>query len=112
MTDPRTPEILRLLDGIEQALRDLGVWSAQPPDAHAFASTMPFFADRMPFEQWLQWVLVARFRALLEGNLPLPANCQIAPMAEQSLTHITQDLSELMALLNALDAQFPDTPSH
>ena len=97
-----------MLDDIEEELRLLGSWSGQPPDQHAFTSSMPFFADRMRFEEWLQWVLVARFRALLDGGLALPERCQIAPMAEEALKHADQDLNRLLALLHELDALFSD----
>lgn len=97
-----------MLDDIESELRRLGSWSGQPPDEHAFASTMPFFADRMRFEEWLQWVLVARFRALIDGALPLPERCQIAPMAEEALQLADQDLSRLLTLLHELDSLFDD----
>ena len=108
MTDPRTSTLSALLDDIEQELRHLGSWSGQPPPPSAFASSMPFFADRMEFDAWLQWVLLARFRALIEGSLPLPERCQIAPMAEESLKHIEQDTRALIALLHQLDAMFAD----
>ena len=108
MTDPRTSSLAALLDDIERELRHLGSWSGQPPPQSAFASTMPFFADQMEFDTWLQWVLVARFRALIEGALPLPERCQIAPMAEESLKHIEQDTRSLIELLHQLDAMFAD----
>ncbi len=95
-----------MLDDIEQELRLLGSWSGHPPDQQAFTSSVPFFADRMRFEEWLQWVLVARLRALLDGGLPLPTRCQIAPMAEETLLIPDQDLSRLLALLHELDALF------
>ncbi|MFN3713807.1 MAG: YqcC family protein [Alcanivoracaceae bacterium] len=106
MTDPRRDLLLQLLSEIEAELRELGVWSTQAPAQQAFMSTTPFFADRMAFEQWLQWVMVARFRALIEGDLPLPETCQIAPMAEQALSHLPHDVSQLISLLASFDAQF------
>jgi uncharacterized protein YqcC (DUF446 family) len=106
MIDPRRDRLVQLLNEIEQELRALEAWSSQPPAQHAFKSSAPFFADRMPFEQWLQWVMVARFRALIEGELQLPENCQIAPMAEESLSHLSGDVSTLIRLLTAFDAQF------
>jgi uncharacterized protein YqcC (DUF446 family) len=108
MSDPRTLALTRMLDDIEAELRSLGSWSGQPPDEQAFASSMPFFADQMRFEEWLQWVLVARFRALLDGDLPLPERCQIAPMAEEALLLPGQDVSRVLALLHQLDALFSD----
>ena len=108
MADPRSLALTRMLDDIEAELRLIGYWSGQPPDEHAFASSMPFFADRMRFEEWLQWVLVARFRALIDSALPLPERCQIAPMAEEALKLADQDISRLLALLHELDALFGD----
>ena len=108
MADPRSLALARMLDDIESELRLIGYWSGQPPDEHAFASSVPFFADRMRFEEWLQWVLVARFRALIDGALPLPERCQIAPMAEEALKLADQDISRLLALLHELDALFGD----
>jgi uncharacterized protein YqcC (DUF446 family) len=106
MADPRCQPLLQVLDDIEAELRRIGVWSGQPPAHSAFASSVPFFADSMRFEQWLQWVLLARLRALIEGDLPLPERCQVVPMAEESLHHLEQDLSRLFALLQALDNLF------
>ena len=108
MADPRYPTLLQTLDEIEAELRLIGVWSGQPPAHSAFASSVPFFADSMRFEQWLQWVLLARLRALIEGDLPLPERCQVAPMAEESLHHLEQDLSRLLTLLQDLDNLFTD----
>jgi uncharacterized protein YqcC (DUF446 family) len=51
-------------------------------------------------------VLLPRFRALIEGDLPLPQRCQIAPMGEQALLHVEQDISSLVALLHKLDDLF------
>ena len=81
MTNPDSELLYTLLTDIEQELKALALWNAQPPPAHAFDSTAPFFADRMDFDQWLQWVFLARFRALLDGAHPLPDKCDIAPMA-------------------------------
>ncbi|MDF1628204.1 MAG: YqcC family protein [Alcanivoracaceae bacterium] len=108
MTDPRAHALSALLDDIEIELRNLEVWSGQPPPPAAFASTVPFFADQMNFEEWLQWVLLPRFRALIEGALPLPERCQVAPMAEESLKHIEQDTQAIIDLLHQLDAVFTD----
>lgn len=102
--------LLDALSQIEAELRRLGVWSGQPPPDDAFASEMPFCADTMAFEVWLQWVLVARFRALAEGNHGLPERCQITPMAEESLRHADFDTQRLLQLLAALDRLFEPSP--
>lgn len=100
------PALPLLLDQIETELRQLGCWSSQPPAASAFASQVPFCSDKMRFDQWLQWLFLPRFRALIEGGLPLPERCHITPMAEQALFHLEQDISSLLAVLNELDGLF------
>lgn len=71
------------LDAIESEMRRLGLWSEMPPDATAFESVVPFFLDTMAFHEWMQWVFVARFRALLEGGFPLPGQCAVSPVLEE-----------------------------
>lgn len=68
------------LNNIELEMRRLDLWSACPPAMSAFESEIPFFLDTMALHEWMQWVFVARFRALLEGNLPLPPSCNVAPV--------------------------------
>lgn len=63
-------------------MRQRGIWAASPPPDEAFASTMPFFVDRMDFLQWLQFVFIERIRTMIETDLDLPKECAIAPMAE------------------------------
>ena len=106
MSNPDSDLLYSLLTDIEQELKALGLWSVQPPPADAFDSSVPFFADRMDFDQWLQWVFLARFHALLDGAYPLPDKCDIAPMAEETLRNRLAELDPLLALLRAFDSQF------
>ncbi|MDF1782173.1 MAG: YqcC family protein [Alcanivoracaceae bacterium] len=106
MTSPNRERLLMLIDNIEREMQTLSLWDAQPPEQHAFQSNLPFFADTMSFAQWLQWVFLARFRAILEGEHPLPNQCNIAPMAEEGIQHINQDITSLIALLKEFDNQF------
>ena len=106
MSKPDSALLDTLLADIEQELKALALWTTQPPPADAFDSTMPFFADRMDFDQWLQWVFLARFRALLDGAHPLPDKCDIAPMAEEALRDVQADLAPLLELLRTFDSQF------
>ena len=106
MADPHRESLLILLGHIEREMQTLALWSAQPPEQTAFESDVPFFADTMPFEQWLQWVFLNRFRAILEGGHPLPDQCSVAPMAEEAIQRIGKDIAPLIASLKAFDEQF------
>lgn len=71
------------LDAIENEMRMLGLWGVEVPLPSAFESDTPFFLDTMALHEWMQWVFVARFRALLEGGFPLPSQCAVAPVLEE-----------------------------
>ena len=110
---PSHSESLRAsLYEIERIMRELQYGAGAPPEASAFNSTLPFFADTMRFESWLQWVLLPRFHASLDGLLPLPANCSIAPMAEEAFKQEAARLQPLIQALRELDQHFsnPEQP--
>lgn len=91
---------------IEALLREQGQWRAIAPDASVFESTQPFCMDTLePFE-WLQWVLIPRMHALLDGHHPLPGSFAVAPYYEIALdsTHPARDV--ILVQLEALDALF------
>jgi Uncharacterized protein conserved in bacteria len=66
----------------------------------------PFCLDTLaPFE-WLQWVLIPRMHALLEGGHPLPQAFAVSPYYEMALeaTHPARDV--MLVELEKLDALF------
>ena len=105
MTEIRD-NLSRLLDQLETEMRQQALWQGSPPPRQAFESSVPFFADRMAFTEWLQWVFVARMRAIIEGGHPLPENCQIAPMAEECLRGMQVDTRRITLILTELDEHF------
>ncbi|RMA79360.1 YqcC family protein [Umboniibacter marinipuniceus] len=91
------------LDALRAELQRAKLWSASRPELSAFHSTIPFFTDTMPFEQWLQFVLIERLDEMLRVEAPLPALSGVAPMAEMVWA---QDLAErryIVELLQDLD---------
>ncbi len=89
-------QLSSLLDDLQPELDQQGLWATQPP----------FFADTMNFSEWLQWVFIARFRAILEADHPLPGQCDIAPMAEEALKGMEQDVTGIINLIKQFDDQF------
>ncbi len=73
-----------ILAQIEAELKALALWSSQPPTPEAMASTLPFCCDTMSFANWLQFILLPRLQALLDGQLPLPSSISLCPMAEEA----------------------------
>lgn len=96
-------EIAGLIDGIESELRMLGLWNFSEPDAALLQSDLPFCADTLSFEQWLQWVFVPRMRATMRNHEPLPTVSAIAPMAEECLAHLGSCVDSLVLLIERFD---------
>lgn len=105
MADTIRTDLNALLNELEDTLRHAGLWQGAPPAPEAFLSSVPFSADTLDFSEWLQWVFLARFRALLEGAHPLPGQCDVAPMAEEALKGI-EHRGRLVAILARIDALF------
>lgn len=80
-------ELDQALIRLEVTLRSIDLWSMPYPDASAFDSREPFCVDTMALPQWLRYVFIARLRAIIEAQRPLPATCQVAPAAEACLQH-------------------------
>lgn len=95
-----------LLDDLQAEMETLNLWDGLPPEPAAFESATPFFADTMTFTQWLQWVFIARFRAILAENHPLPAQCDVAPLAEETLRDLPEQTDRLVELLREFDGHF------
>ncbi len=100
----RHAAVAAALAELEAEMRSLALWEAVAPAAEAFESTVPFCHDTMEFHQWLQWVFVARLRALLDAGAPLPSGSAVAPLAELTWENSgRRDIVHLIALLARID---------
>jgi uncharacterized protein YqcC (DUF446 family) len=93
--------VAALLIDLEAQLRQRLLWDADEPAPEALASTQPFCIDTLSFPQWLQFMFLPRMRALLDADLPLPAQCAIAEMAEMHFG--SGDAVAVIALLREID---------
>jgi uncharacterized protein YqcC (DUF446 family) len=88
---------------VERALRKMNCWSDITPSAEALSSTQPFAVDTLEFVEWLQFVFLPQMHLLVETAAPLPQNCQIAPMVEEYFKDPSEETTELITLLKAID---------
>ena len=82
--DPRLPVLADQLLLIERELRLLGWWAGVAPEAERLASTVPFCADTLALQEWLQWIFLPRMKAIIEQGGALPGACTIHPMGEEA----------------------------
>ena len=58
--DGTRSEIAAQLIDLEAGLRQLDLWSDEPPTAEALESEQPFAMDSLEFEEWLQFIFLRR----------------------------------------------------
>ncbi|MGB1239934.1 MAG: YqcC family protein [Pseudomonadales bacterium] len=104
-------------DTIANALQQLtlqmqrdGLWQDEMPAPEKLASKLPFCVDTLTFTQWLQWVMFPKLFALLEAGATLPANSNMATMAEQAFKQYPQDTDTLLGCVTALDSAINQQP--
>ena len=96
-------ELASKLLEVERALRKMNCWSDIIPSPDALASTQPFAVDTIEYIEWLQFIFLPRMHLLVDAAAPLPQHCQIAPMAEEYFKGSSEEITELITLLKAID---------
>jgi uncharacterized protein YqcC (DUF446 family) len=102
LTGARNAIAAQLID-LEAELRQLDLWSDTPPAAEALVSEQPFAMDTLEFEEWLQFIFLPTIYDVLEDRAALPAQCAIAPMAEEVLGQRALPIDALVRTLKSLD---------
>ena len=96
-------QLLLLLDRVETEMNVVGMWGNTMPTPESFQSELPFFYDTMSFEEWVQWVYMARFREMIKTNQLLPRGSDVSPMAEESFKGRGQNCEGIITALRAFD---------
>lgn len=94
-----------VLDGIQLTMKNLGYWSASTVSKEALSSQQPFCCDTMTFSQWLQFVLIAKLKMLINTKQALPILAKghgISPMASETYKEKSDQL--LLDLIGQLDS--------
>jgi uncharacterized protein YqcC (DUF446 family) len=96
------------IDEIEAEMRRMGMWQNEPLTPEQLDFKKPFGMDRLAFEQWLQFVLIARVREIVAGKGKFPTGSQVGDQAfrEWVMWGSRQDVDPLIKLLREFDALF------
>lgn len=94
--------VLTILSDIEREMKTTQLWSEQRPTDEALSSSQPFCIDTLTLPQWIQFVLLERLKQMIARDMPLPAQCGVAPIAEEYFRP-SNNGQRLIALLNELD---------
>ena len=102
-------EIAAQLIELEAGLRQLGLWSGDVRSPESLVSDQPFAVDVLEMEQWLQYVFLPTLYNLLKQDAPMPEQCAVAPMAEETLGKKPIPCRALIATLRDLDRLITET---
>lgn len=98
----KTAKILtKLLNLLEERLKQTDLWQIIHPEATAFNSTTPFCMDTMNLAQWLRYVFLPRLRALIDAGKKLPSHCAITEQLEMVFT--TKEHAKITEVTLAID---------
>ena len=94
----------RVVKTLEHTMRALGLWTEPAPPVPVFQ--MPFGMDAIPFEHWIQLVLVPRLRDVAQGKTKMPASSNLAAHAVREFDG-NDDRWPLIDVLREVDALSP-----
>ena len=96
-------ELNQLLLQLEAEMRAWSLWSATPPSAAALQSTQPFCIDTLSFWEWVQWLMLPRFKQMINLKQRLPQGSNITPIAEEVIQNAKIKNEKLIEYFTALD---------
>lgn len=96
-------ELNQLLLQLEAEMQAWSLWSATPPSAAALLSTQPFCIDTLNFWEWVQWLMLPRFKQMINLKQRLPQGSNITPMAEEVIQNAKIKSEKLIECFTALD---------
>lgn len=88
---------------IEAEMRAWSLWSATQPSVAALQSSQPFCIDTLSFWEWTQWLMLPRFKQMIELKQKLPQGSNITPMAEEAVLNAKINGDKLVEYFSALD---------
>jgi uncharacterized protein YqcC (DUF446 family) len=94
-------ELEHLADRLQAELRALGAWENDPtriPEPRG-----PFGAENVPFEHWLQVVLLERLREVARGHAELPPRSMLVAKAVREYDGERARYDGLIEILQAID---------
>jgi uncharacterized protein YqcC (DUF446 family) len=94
--------LAELADEIEAEMRRLGVWTESPPSEDHVLGGGAFGLKAVPFEDWIQVVLVPRLRQVAAGEIDIPRDSMTGTQAIREWDGMVER-EPLAHLLSTLD---------
>jgi len=102
-------EAQKKIEEIEQEMKRCGAWSDKPFDEKPLENMGPFGMNTMPFERWLQYVLIPKVHEEIKNRNFPPGRSTIATKAVREFDG-RDEYIPLTNLLWEFDKLFPGNP--
>lgn len=98
-------KLLQKVNEIEEEMKRIKFWSDTMIQINPKDCTEAFCADKLTFEQWLQFVFIPNIRQIIseKGKLPDDGQLGLKAMREYSYMSVEPKSSNLVNLLRAFD---------
>ncbi|MEP2652043.1 MAG: YqcC family protein [Paraglaciecola sp.] len=101
----RHSEVEILLKKLKKEMIISHLWADVSPPELSLESTVPFAFDKMPFENWLQFIFIPKMLGIVALKSNLPERLSLMPMAEQCF-HGLPHLSRVLLVIAEIDRKF------
>jgi uncharacterized protein YqcC (DUF446 family) len=93
------------LGAIEDELKRISWWQAQPLSAEQYDFQQAFAMDTMTFSQWLQFIFIPRVKDIVESRGEFPKSSSVGTQAVREFDSLPE-AETLITLLSEFDALF------
>jgi ankyrin repeat protein/uncharacterized protein YqcC (DUF446 family) len=91
------------IEEIEREMQEIGIWQSEPLPPEAMGFEAAFGADKLSFEQWIQFVFIPRMREIGSTDGEFPSSSNVGAQAARCF-NVLPNGKRLIALLSELDA--------
>ena len=103
--NPKYTLVQAKLDAIENEMKRIGLWQAQPLSKAQYDFHQAFAMDTMTFSQWLQFIFIPRVRSIIESEGQFPNSSSVGVMAVREFDGLDK-AAQLTSMLSEFDALF------
>ncbi|MDB5190177.1 MAG: hypothetical protein JWN49_503 [Parcubacteria group bacterium] len=112
MNEDRTTQLLNKLVEIQTEMERIGYWKDESLSVDTSDSKEDFMADKLSFEQWLQYIFIPRAReAIKNDRAPSQSMVGTKAMREYDYMSKVEEALPLVDLLNEFDDLINDSNS-
>lgn len=103
--DDTTALVLKKLEEIEAEMHRIGYWKQQQPEFDFSECKEAFCADKLSFEEWLQFIFLVNARNAAETNtLPRESMVGLKAIREYDYESVAEEAMHLKKLLLEFDS--------